>query len=540
MKISLAQLNYHTGNFEQNTKKIIDTIEASRGKSDLVVFSELALCGYPPRDLLEFSPFLDQVEDSIERIASHCTDINVIVGAPSRNNTGKGKSLFNTAFVLGGGQVLSKVHKTLLPTYDIFDEYRYFEPNAQFGCVDIAGKKVALSICEDLWNVDDNPLYRQNPMDHLLAEKPDLMINIAASPFSKKQEQRRSDILGKNALKYGLPIVYVNHVGAQTELIFDGDSRFINKEGETVRRLPFFKESVETIDLDLLHDKVPDKPSSIALVHQALVLGIRDYFKKLGLSKATLGLSGGIDSAVVYALACEALGAKNVLPVLMPSRYTHNASVTEAEQLAQNYGSEYKIIPIQNIYKAFEDELSPHFEGKASDVTEENLQARSRGVLLMALSNKLGYILLNTTNKSEMAVGYGTLYGDLCGGLSVIGDVYKTSVFEMAEYINRDSEMIPRFIIDRPPSAELKEDQIDSDSLPSYGLLDPLLFLYIEERKSPEELVKMGYSQDLVSRVVRLVNFSEWKRHQTAPILRVSDKAFGMGRRMPIVAQHLS
>jgi len=536
----LAQLNYHTGNFEQNTKKIIDTIESSRGKSYLVVFSELSLCGYPPRDLLEFAPFLDQVEASIERIAAHSVGIHVIIGAPSRNNSGKGKALFNTAFVLGEGRVMAKVHKTLLPTYDIFDEYRYFEPNTEFGCVEIAGKKVALSICEDLWNVDDSPLYRENPMDHLMVEQPDLMINIAASPFSKKQEQRRSDILKKNAIKYGLPIIYVNHVGAQTELIFDGDSRFINKHGETICRLPFFKEHVETVDLDKQVECVTPKPSSIALVHEALVLGIRDYFKKLGLSKATLGLSGGIDSAVVYALACEALGAKNVLPVLMPSRFTHNASVTEAEQLAKNYGSEYKIIPIQNIYSAFESELASHFKGLGNDVTEENLQARSRGVLLMALSNKLGYILLNTTNKSEMAVGYGTLYGDLCGGLSVIGDVYKTSVFELAEYINRGTDMIPRFIIDRPPSAELKEDQVDSDSLPSYDTLDPMLFLYIEERRSPEELVKMGYPQDLVSRVVKLVNFSEWKRHQTAPILRVSDKAFGMGRRMPIVAKHLS
>lgn len=539
MKICLAQLNYHTGNFEENTQKIVNTINNHLGKAELVVFAELAVCGYPPRDFLEFDHFLEKVGDSIKEIAKHCYGITAIVGAPSKNTTGKGKPLFNSAFVLSNGKVQNVVHKTLLPTYDIFDEYRYFEPNRVFNCIEINGKKIALNICEDLWNVDDIPLYYHNPMDELVKENPELIINIAASPFSTKQAQKRTEILEKNAKKYALPMVYVNHIGAQTELIFDGDSRFVNSKGELVQKGKYFEESTFVVDTNSTEPTSNLCRSSISLIHDALVLGIRDYFKKLGLKKATLGLSGGIDSAVVVALAAKALGAENVLPVLLPSQYTHSLSVTEAEKLAQNLGCNYKIIPIQNVYNAFEDELNEHFIGLDADVTEENLQARSRGVILMALSNKLGYILLNTTNKSEMAVGYGTLYGDLCGGLSVIGDVYKTAVYELAEYINRNKEIIPRFIIDRPPSAELKEDQKDSDSLPSYDVLDPLLHLYIEGRKGPKELIKMGFEEAVVKRVVKLVNFSEWKRHQTAPILRVSEKAFGMGRRMPIVAKYL-
>ncbi|MBI1184950.1 NAD+ synthase [bacterium] len=540
MKVCLAQLNYHTGNFELNSTKIIQTIEACKGSTDLVVFAELAVCGYPPRDFLEFNHFIDLVEETLQNIAAHCTNITAIVGAPAKNTSGKGKPLHNAAFVLANGKIQEVVYKTLLPNYDIFDEYRYFEPNRSFKCVEIAGEKVALTVCEDLWNVDDVPLYYQNPMDELIAEKPGLMVNIAASPFSGKQAIKRNDILAKNAQRYHLPIVYVNHVGAQTELIFDGDSRFVNADGNTVASLPQFKESLLYIDTEETKPQKPTANNPIAMVHDALVLGIKDYFGKLGLKKATLGLSGGIDSAVVCALAVEALGAENVLPVLLPSQYTHSLSVSEAEKLAQNLGCAYKTIPIKNIYTAFEQELSEHFKGLANDVTEENLQARSRGVILMALSNKLGYILLNTTNKSEMAVGYGTLYGDLCGGLSVIGDVYKTAVYELAEYINRNEEIIPRFIIDRPPSAELKEDQKDSDSLPPYEQLDPLLHLYIEQRKGPEELIKLGFDAQVVKRVLKLVNQSEWKRYQTAPILRVSEKAFGMGRRMPIVAKYLS
>ena len=541
MNITLAQLNYHTGNFEQNVGKIIDAIETAKGNSELVVFAELAICGYPPRDFLEFSHFMDLVEKSIDEIAAHCNGITAIVGAPERNNTGKGKPLFNSAFVLQNGAIVQTVRKALLPTYDIFDEYRYFEPNTDnFELVQVGDKKIALTICEDLWNVDDVRLYRLNPMDELIKLKPDLMVNIAASPFSKEHALARDIVFSKNAKKYGLPIVYVNHVGAQTELLFDGDSRWIDDKGNLVRRLPWFQASTAVIDTGSYNISPAPPSEPIALVHDALVMGVKDYFQKLGLRKATLGLSGGIDSAVVFALAVAALGAEHVLPVLLPSQYTSDLSNLEAIKMANNLGCTYKIIPIENIYNAFENELSEHFKGLVAGVAEENLQARSRGVLLMALSNKLGYILLNTTNKSEMSVGYGTLYGDLCGGISVIGDVYKTDVYALAEYINRDTEIIPRFIIDRAPSAELKEDQKDTDSLPAYEVLDPLLKAYIEERKGPAELTAMGFDEALVTRVLKLVNSSEWKRHQTAPILRVSDKAFGMGRRMPIVGKYLT
>ncbi|MCB0738819.1 MAG: NAD+ synthase [Bacteroidetes bacterium] len=540
MKIALAQLNYHTGNFAANTQKIIETINSVINKADLVVFSELAICGYPPRDFLEFEDFLLECESSLEQIASVCKGISAIVGAPSRNNAPKGKNLYNSAYLLVNGKVEKVVSKTLLPTYDIFDENRYFEPNTQFECIEIAGKKVALTICEDLWNVDDSPLYVINPMDELVKHHPDLMINIAASPYSNVQQAQRSNILRANCHRYNLPLVYVNHVGAQTELIFDGDSQYINAHGETCTRLTSFKEQVEIIDTEN-SNSVEDKPlhDELANVHKALVLGIRDYFNKLGLKKAILGLSGGIDSAVVVALAAEALGAENVLAVLMPSQYTANESVVEAINLAKNLGCQHKIISIQELQQAFLQTLNPLFEGKPEDVTEENLQARTRGVLLMGLSNKHGFILLNTTNKSEMAVGYGTLYGDLCGGLSVIGDVYKTDVFRLARYINRDREIIPEFIITRPPSAELKADQQDTDSLPPYHILDPLLKGYVEDRKGPKELIAEGFDEALVKRILRMVNMNEWKRHQTAPILRVSKKAFGMGRRMPIVAKYL-
>lgn len=543
MKIALAQLNYHTGNFERNVGKIIDAIEASKGKAELIVFAELAICGYPPRDFLEFSHFIDLVEAGIAQIAKHCQGITAIVGAPEKNNTGKGKPLFNSAYVLQHGKVGQVVRKSLLPTYDVFDEYRYFEPNynSDFKLVEVGGKRIALTICEDLWNVDDTPLYRRNPMDELIKFNPDIMVNIAASPFSINQRLNRDEIFSKNAKKYGLPIVYVNHVGAQTELLFDGDSRWIAQNGTTVKGLPYFEECIDTIDTEQeTSTENETAPEAIALIHDALVMGIKDYFEKLGLQKATLGLSGGIDSAVVFALAVSALGPENVLPVLLPSQYTSDLSNSEAIKMSDNLGCNHKIIPIENIYNAFEKELAQHFEGLPPNVTEENLQARSRGVLLMALSNKLGYILLNTTNKSEMSVGYGTLYGDLCGGISVIGDVYKTGVYQLARYINRRSEIIPNFIIERPPSAELKEDQKDTDSLPAYEILDPLLKAYLEDRKGPHELTEMGFEKVLVERVMKLVNSSEWKRHQTAPILRVSKKAFGMGRRMPIVAKYLT
>lgn len=545
MKIALAQINYHIGNFESNKKKIADTIEKAKKRgSDLVVFSELAISGYPPRDFLEFDDFIEQCNSMVEAIAENCMGIAAIVGLPTVNTNKKGKPLYNSAAFLNNGKIESMTHKTLLPNYDIFDEYRYFEPNNKFKVIDFKGKKIAITICEDLWNVQDNPLYTINPMDELIGQKPDLIINIAASPYNYQQTKTRKEVLRRNAEKYKLPLFYVNHLGAQTELLFDGGSLVMNPKGEIVEELKYFEEDFQVFDLSEIGKQINKNPtddiSEIASIHKALVMGVKNYFEKLGFKKAILGLSGGIDSAVTAAIAAEALGSKNVYNVLLPSRYSSGHSVDDSLALVKNYGMPHDIIEIEEAFNTFESTLKPYFKNLPFDVAEENLQARTRGVILMALSNKFGYILLNTSNKSEAAVGYGTLYGDMNGGLSVIGDAYKTQVFELARYINRNGEMIPENIITKPPSAELRPDQKDSDSLPNYDILDVILFQYIEERKGPKEIIAMGYNEKLVNRILKMVNTNEYKRYQTPPILRISTKAFGMGRRVPIVAKYLS
>lgn len=545
MKIALAQINYHIGNFESNFKRIQDAIRDAKAQSaDLIVFAELAVSGYPPRDFLEFDDFIDRCDSTIEKIAAECYGIAAIVGSPTRNPEFKGKDLFNTAFFIEEGKVRSKHFKTLLPNYDIFDEYRYFEPNSSFYLTEFKGKKLAITICEDLWNVGDDLLYRINPMDELYKLNPDIMINIAASPFDYDQAEKRKSVLLQNVEKYKLPLIYVNHVGAQTELLFDGGSLAINSKGIITEELNYFDEDLRIVDIEEMETAgsavKKEKPSKISLIHDGLVMGIKNYFGKLGFTKAILGLSGGIDSAVTLVLAVEALGKDNVRSILLPSRFSSSHSVKDAEDLANNLGSPYDIIPIEDAFKSFSHILEPFFEGLPFNVTEENIQARTRGVILMALSNKFGYILLNTSNKSEAAVGYGTLYGDMNGGLSVIGDVYKTEVFELARYINRDKEVIPWNTITKPPSAELRPNQKDSDSLPDYDILDTILYQYIEKRQGPNELIKMGFDAKIVHRILRLVNMNEYKRYQTPPMLRVSPKAFGMGRRMPIVAKYLA
>ena len=544
MKIALAQVNYLIGDFEGNTRKIIESIKrASLQHADLVVFAELSICGYPPRDFLEFDDFILRCNEQIQAIASECKDISAIVGAPSVNPALKGKPLFNSAYFLEHGKVKAIVNKTLLPNYDIFDEYRYFEPNSSFNIIEFQGIKIALTICEDLWNISDDPLYIISPMDELVSLKPDLMINIAASPFNYNQFVDRKEIMVRNTLKYNIPLVYVNHVGAQTELLFDGGSMVVDHNGVVRYQCRFFEEDLSIVDMHQLKalpiissDAVPDK---ISLIHDALVMGIRDYFKKLDFSKAILGLSGGIDSAVTLALAAEALGKENVRPVLLPSRFSSDHSITDARVLAENIGCSYDLISIDKAFSAFEESLEPVFNNIPFGLAEENIQARTRAVILMGMANKLGYILLNTSNKSEAAVGYGTLYGDMCGGISVLGDVYKTDVFRLAYYINRNKEIIPINSITKPPSAELRPDQKDSDSLPDYDLLDQILYRYIEKRQGPAEIVKAGFNEVIVNRVLRMVNSNEWKRQQTPPILRVSYKAIGSGRRMPIVARYL-
>jgi NAD+ synthase (glutamine-hydrolysing) len=550
MKIALAQINTHIGNISSNVSSIIQNIErAKRDGADLIVFPELCVCGYPPLDLLEYEAFIESCEKAVKQIAENCVGIAAIVGAPSHNISLEGKNLFNSAFFLEAGLIKQVVHKTLLPNYDVFDEYRYFESNNAFNCIEFQGKKIALTICEDLWDVEEDKLYVRWPMEALHKQNPNFIINIAASPFSTNHAEARKKVLHKTSLKYKIPVFYVNHVGAQTDLIFDGGSMVLNRDGNVVFELNYFQEDYRCIELDYVNTAkcVPfaaegfsSSEIEIERMYKALVLGISDYFQKMGFKQAVLGLSGGIDSALVYTLAVQALGKDNVLGVLMPSPYSSDHSISDSLKLASNLGSRTEIIPIEDVFSQFQTSLSKQFSGLPENLTEENLQARIRGVLLMALSNKFGYILLNTSNKSEVAVGYGTLYGDMCGGLSVIGDVYKTQVYKLCKYINQYEEIIPLNILTKEPSAELRPNQKDSDSLPDYDLLDQILQAYIEERKGPEELVKMGFDKPLVERVIKLVNTNEYKRFQTPPILRVTNKAFGSGRRMPLVGKYFS
>ena len=546
MNIALAQLNYHIGNFEYNTKKIIDNIQLAKDKgANLVVFAELAICGYPPRDFLEFDEFIELCEEAANKIAQHCHGIACIVGLPIKNSTIAGKDLYNAAHFIADGKIKGTVKKALLPNYDVFDEYRYFEPGNEFRCIEYMGRKIALTICEDLWNINDNPLYISNPMDQLILQKPDFMINIAASPFSYAHDDERMVVLADNAKKYNLPLLYVNQVGAQTEIIFDGGSVAFDRKGNLLDEMKYFEEELKIYEIKgseisgyspIAHEPVSD----IEQIYNALLLGIKDYFHKSGFSKAVLGLSGGIDSAIVCALACRALGPENVMAVLMPSKYSSDHSIGDALSLVENFGCQHEIIPIKEAADSFDSMMSSAFKDLPPNLAEENIQARCRGIVVMAMSNKFGYILLNTSNKSECAVGYGTLYGDMCGAIGVIGDIYKTQVYELARFINKDAEIIPLNSIVKPPSAELRPDQKDSDSLPEYDILDKILFQYIELKKSSRAIIAQGYDEALVRRILKMVNTAEFKRYQTPPILRVSPKAFGMGRRMPIVGKYLS
>jgi len=545
MRIAIAQFNAHIGNFEGNLTKMLQmTEDAKQQGADIICFPELATCGYPARDFLEFDDFIHQADASIHTLAKAAQGIAIVVGSPTRNPQIEGKDLYNSVYFLAYGRVEFVQHKALLPTYDVFDEYRYFQPASEFKIVEYMGKRIALTVCEDIWNVgNENPLYTICPMDEMMPYQPELMINVSASPFSCDHAPERIHVVRANVERYNVPIFYVNHVGGQTELLFDGGSVVMSPNGNVYDEMPFFEECIRVYELDevMAGQKQVEQPrGKIALMHDALLMGIRDYFGKLGLKKAILGLSGGIDSAVTVVLATRALGADNVRVLLMPSQYSSDHSVNDARKLAETLGVQYDLIGVEPMYQAYMETLKPHFWGFPFNITEENLQARIRGMLLMAFSNKFGHILLNTSNKSEMAVGYGTLYGDMCGGLSVLGDVYKTEVYELAHYINKDAEVIPENSITKPPSAELRPDQKDSDSLPDYDILDAVLYNYIERHQGPKELIEMGFDDALVRRVLRLVNINEFKRHQTAPVLRVSAKAFGMGRRMPIVGKYLS
>lgn len=538
MKITIAQLNFQVGNFELNVSKIIDAAQqAVNENADLVVFSELSICGYPARDFLTYEQFVEECNNALDRIAAANLNVGILVGAPVVNIAEKGKKLFNAAVFIHEGKVKQVFHKALLPTYDVFDEYRYFEPNSMFELLHFKGKKIAVTICEDIWNVGNkNPLYKSSPLDKLILLQPDFVVNLSASPFSYTQQHERLQVLKANVARYQIPFVYVNQIGAQTELIFDGGSMVLQKDGNSLVQLPVFEEKIETVNVfeEVKTSTEQQIKEPIELIHTALVLGIRDYFKKLGFKKAILGLSGGIDSALVLQLAVEALGNENVFCLLLPSQFSSQHSIDDALQLCSNLQVKHETISIQPIFEKLQAQTEPFFKDLPFNVTEENMQARARGILLMAFSNKFGYILLNTTNKSEAAVGYGTLYGDMCGGISVLGDVYKTQVYELAKWINRNGEIIPENIITKAPSAELRPNQKDSDSLPEYDLLDKILFAYIEECKDAAEIMAQGFDESTVKRTLRMVNMNEWKRFQAAPILRVSPKAFGMGRRMPI------
>lgn len=547
MKVALAQLNYTIGDFTGNAKKILSTIGKAREEgADLVVFSELSVTGYYPHDLLEKKEFIQKAEEKVVEIARNCTGIAAIIGAPRINQGEKGKQLYNSAFFLADGKIKSIHNKTLLPTYDIFDEYRHFEPNKDFSVVEYKNEKIALTICEDLWDelptaneFGKDKLYQVSPMKELSALNPDFVVNLSASPFSYNQEGWRKNVLIKKAKNFKIPVLYVNQTGAQTELVFDGGSVFIDSKGEVIKELKYFEEDYLILDTKNIGKKeLQPKAGYIEKIHDALVLGIRDYFHKMGFSKATLGLSGGIDSAVTAVLAVRALGTENVRVLLMPSKYSSAHSVEDAKLLARNLKIQFDIINIQGAVDEFEKELAPLFVGTQPDVAEENIQARARGIFVMALSNKFGHILLNTTNKSECAVGYGTLYGDMNGGLAVLGDVYKMDVYKLARFINKEKEIIPENSITKPPSAELRPNQKDTDSLPEYKDLDRMLFNYIELNKSPEEITNLGFDKKTVRKVIRLVNVNEYKRFQAAPILRVSSKAFGFGRKMPLVARY--
>lgn len=556
MNIAVAQLNFRINDFEGNLKLMIDAIKKAENEQvDLIVFSELSICGYPPLDFLEQRDFISRCEENIRILAGYAKNIGIILGAPAINPNEKGKKLYNAAYLLANKEIAAVRYKTLLPTYDIFDEYRYFEPNEEFNIVEYKGLKIALTICEDIW--DDQPvennfartrLYPVSPMDQLIQLHPDIMINISASPFAANRLNAREEVLLQNVSKYKIPLIYCNQVGANTELIFDGASTIIDANGNIVDRFGSFISETRQYRVENLMNPADIRVTNIEanlseeyrieMMHKALVFGTKDYFLKMGFKKAVLGLSGGIDSALTLVLAIEALGTDNVLPVLMPSQFSSDHSISDSVKLAENLGVKWIRVDIHPMVDTFLKQLRPEFDNLPEDVTEENIQARIRGVILMALANKKNMILLNTSNKSEAAVGYGTLYGDMNGGLSVIGDVYKTDVYALARSINQHQEVIPSHIIDKAPSAELRPDQKDSDSLPDYDVLDAVLYRYIEMKEPLAAIIHAGFSKEIVEKVITMVNRSEYKRFQSPPILRVSSKAFGIGRRMPIVARY--
>jgi NAD+ synthase (glutamine-hydrolysing) len=554
MRLALAQLDFTIGAFEENFQKIRGAVaQAVSAGADIVVFSELATTGYPPRDLLTQSGFIDRNLQLLDRVAALSTSqLAILIGYVDSNPSPEGKRLFNAAALCANGRVVERRHKILLPTYDVFDEDRYFEPGDAVSPIEWQGRRLGVTICEDVWNDSDywpKRLYHRDPVTELVAQGADLLINLSSSPFDLRKAAVRRDMIRQNAVKHGRHFFYVNQVGGNDELIFDGHSIGIAPDGSQVVRAKEFEE--DFIVYDVPPQSGPSFPAVMRPVSTsdeesalgALVLGLRDYTRKCGFSNAVLGLSGGIDSAVTACLATAALGKESVLGVLMPTRYSSEHSLADAKALAANLGIRHVVIPIDGIFQSYLDALRPSMSpcsDAALDMTEQNLQARARGAVLMGLSNSSGAIVLSTGNKSELAVGYCTLYGDMCGGLAVISDVPKTLVYRLAAFINRDQTIIPQSSITKAPSAELKPGQKDQDSLPPYEVLDQIVEAYVERDMDVEAIARLGLDRQTVQAMVHKINASEYKRRQAAPGLKISTKAFGIGRRYPVAADYRS
>lgn len=545
MRVVMAQLDPTVGDVRGNVQQIAQTMRQYRQDDpDLVIFSELFLTGYPPRDLLERNWFIERVLQGVEDVKTlsrRYPGSGILFGAPIPTKENTGKPLYNAAVLVYRGKTVATCPKSLLPSYDVFDEVRYFAPALEIKPVPFKGQSLGIHVCEDAWadpSFWGKPIpYRRDPLKILADKGVTLFINISASPFHAGKERIRHALLQKHVRAHKAPFIYVNQIGGNDELIFDGHSLALDPKGRTIAALPAFREQTKAIDTEQSATTDAYTPTNdVKSVHDALVLGLRDYMRKCGFSRAVVGLSGGIDSALTCYLAAQALGAENVLGVSMSSPYSSEGSKRDARQLAENLGIDFQMIPISDIFQAYLDGLGEPLADTEPDVTEENVQARIRGNILMALSNKFGYLVLSTGNKSELAVGYCTLYGDMSGGLAVISDVPKTMVYELARYANRESEVIPRSSIEKAPSAELKPNQIDQDTLPPYPILDEILRHYVEEGCSVETILDLGFEEETVRWVIGRVDGNEYKRRQAAPGLRVTTKAFGTGRRMPIAA----